>query len=714
MLLPLFALLALPAITSGEPTIPPRPLPVIAAVLATALLAALGGNRGPGGHRPRYWLDLPVAAGLGLAAGHLLFFPGMPRGHDTLTHLWGIWAVAREARAGHWMSPWLHRLGLGMPLLRFYGPLSFLVLLPLMLAGPGTAEIFKIGLAAFGALAAVTMYTAVARWTDDRRAALVAAAAWAFAPYRLLDTQYRTALGESLALALLPLVLLLGMEAVWRNGPGSRRRIALAVLPAALLVICHPISVLMTGIGMGIWILAGSLPLRRPGVLIDRLGTLAMIWLAAGALAGFFVVPFAVEVGNLELGGVAHGNAAPWFALHAVHPDELVARRLWSELRLSELAGTEADQARREMPFYFGVVLLSLLPLAAGLGRFPGEGAGENVDERPGPPPGLVWMVLAMLALTTGPVAGAVAAVFPLVAALQFPWRFLGLASCGAAVAAGLAAARLLRACGDGGGGPPRGRRLAWLARLALVIPGALVALLAVDAFPYMGAADWFPSWQRLGHIVFHPACGRAWGCSDLEPVDPPYPLRAAGSFVPPDELGGPDVSLFCCPYPEYATPASRRSFGDARNRDVLARAGVGLVAEHSHPLERLPARPYAQWRQPGSGQRGLPLPFVRAGGSIVVRSTAHGQAGRVVVLEQYFPGWQVLTPGGWREVTPTRTGLLQGDLAAGQRELRFRLSRWRPEQISGRVLSLLTLAGLALAARRGRPRTEARPPSRE
>ena len=61
---------------------------------AAGLFAVLAGT---GGAKPRPWLDLPLAAVMGLAAGHLLLFPGIPRGHDTMHHLWGVWAVAREA-----------------------------------------------------------------------------------------------------------------------------------------------------------------------------------------------------------------------------------------------------------------------------------------------------------------------------------------------------------------------------------------------------------------------------------------------------------------------------------------------------------------------------------------------------------------------------------------------------------------------------------------
>ncbi len=227
VVLPLLALGLAFALTEDEVAIHPR-LPVLAgAALLFALLA------GPGGGRPRRWIDFPLAAVLGLAAGHLLFAPGLPYGHDTISHLWGSWAAFREVQAGDLFPRWLHHVGMGEPLLQFYGPAGFFAMLPFSLAGLSSARALSAGFLALGAIAAMAMYAVVARWTGDRRAGLVAAAAYAFAPYRLLDSNYRVALGESTAMALLPLVLFGAVE-VARGSPGSgRRRLVLAAFATA-------------------------------------------------------------------------------------------------------------------------------------------------------------------------------------------------------------------------------------------------------------------------------------------------------------------------------------------------------------------------------------------------------------------------------------------------------------------------------------------------
>lgn len=630
--------------------IPPHGIVLLAAAGLFAVLAGMGGER------PRPWLDLPLAAAMGLAAGHLLFFPGIPRGHDTMHHLWGVWAVAREASSGSTL--WLHGLGLGMPVLQFYGPGTFYATLPLSLAGLSPVAVVKAGFLAFGVLAAMTMYFAVARWTGDRRAGLVAAAAYAFAPYRLLDTQYRAAFGECAALALLPLVFLFGLDAV-RNG--GRRRMALAGAAAALLIVTHPISALMSAIGLGVWTLSDFRRLPR------NLG----VWLLGAALAGFFVVPFLAGLRDLEVGRIAQGSQREYLYQHGLDLRDLLWRRPWNDLQVSSPAGDPSEGTEREMPFYFGIGLLALLPFAARQEK------------------GLPWMVLAALVLSMGKLAAWLSLAVPGLAAIQFPWRFLGLATFGAAAGAGFAAVRLLA-----------------LRHWAVLVPGAIAGILILDAAPYTGAADWFPPYERFGWIHEpDPGCGRRWGCWRHEPVDPPYPLRTAGYFLPPP---GPetDTGLFCCAYPEYTTPPARGAFTPIGNHGVLARAGVGLfVGPYTQKLVRLPAAPYAVWL--GKRQRVEPLRFERGGGEIRVQS--NGRPGTVLVLEQHFPGWQVLGEEGWLEVRPTRAGLLKARVVAGQREVRFRFHRWTGPRIAGWLLTgLASLAALALfwlpARRKGAP----------
>jgi hypothetical protein len=309
-------------------------------------------------------------------------------------------------------------------------------------------------------------------------------------------------------------------------------------------------------------------------------------------------------------------------------------------------------------------------------------------------PAAFLCMVLAALALTLGSLAAWISLAFPPLAAIQFPWRFLGLATCGAAAGAGFAAARLLDAW--------RGRR--W----AVLVPGLLAGMLMLDAFPFTGAPDWLPSYRAFGW--FHrpdPDCGKRWGCWQHEPIVAPYPFRVAGLFLPPTRPAT-EVSIFCCSFREYATHLTHKTFSPAGAPSVLAKAGVTLfVGPARQQLTELRPRPYASWWR--SGDRIEPRKFHRAGGKITVE--LDGRPGTVIVLEQYFPGWQVLTEKGWRAARSSREGLLKAQVAPGQRQLRFRFQRWSPDRIAGWLLTGLTsLALLALCLLPARPRAGPRP----
>lgn len=667
--LPFAAVPGLLVATSGAVAIRPQPVVLVAAVMLAGL-AALGGDR----RRP--W-DLPVAALLGLAAGHLLLMPGLPRGHDALPHLWGTWSFLKAIAAGDLFPRWLHHIGIGMPLTLFYGPVSFYLTVPFHLAGFPSAEAWKLGFVLHGTLAAASMFLVARRWTGDRRAALVAAVAYAFAPYRLLDANYRTAIAESAAFIVLPFFFAAMVAAVRHGG---RRRVAAAAVATALLALTHPLTAVMAATAAGIWIAVERFPRSARGVgpWLGRSARLAGVMAVGLALAGFFVVPLLFEAPATTVDrAIGLGSSGPRVALDGLRPGQLFERRLWSDVLLSLPAGREGDGTDREMPLYVGLALLALVPLAAGAGRLPCEDADTAP---PRLPVGLLWATAVALMVTLHPLNRLLALVPPL-AALQFPWRFLAIATFGLAAASGFAAARLLAACRD--------RR-----RAAAMIPGLLVALLVLDAAPYTGAADWVPHPRGFVHVYrVDPECGRPWGCWETDPVPPPYPLRVVGVFVPPTDLTA-DVANVRAGYPEYLTPAVRAQLVDPRDQVDFARFGASLRGNPGPGFEPLDAAPYARWAPLGRGAA-EPRPARRGGGRIEVE--LDGRPGRVVVIEQYFPGWQVETPEGWREVVPNRRGLLRADVAAGQRRLRFRFTEQRWDRLAGWALSAATAAALVV-----------------
>ena len=678
---PAIALLVALATTAGRVAVPPQP-----AVLAAAAVAVVAATTW-GGARPRLLPDLTLAAVAGLAASHLLLGQELPHGHDTLAHLWGTWSVSRQALAGDLYPRWLHHVGMGLPLLQFQPPLPYLATVPLAALGVPWPRTLGVAFAGFGVAAAVAMYLVVARLSGDRRAALVAATAYAFAPYRLLDAGYRMALGETAAMAVLPLALFTTAEAARRGG---RSALAAGVAVAAL-VACHPLTALTGAVAVAAWTLteASYGPVAgAPRRIIRAVARVAGCWVLGAALAGFYTVPFVFEAPFVDRASFE----APGFSRHALEPLQLVWRRPWGALLESRPAGAAGDHPAAEMPFYVGLVMLGFLLVAVTFR--PGAGhrgrSGSMVT-----PPGLLVATFTCLLLTVRPFAAWAEAAMPPLAALQFSWRFLAVASAGAAAAVGCVVAAASRQPG----------RRGW----SRLLPGLAAAALIVDAAPFTGAAERLPAAPTFGFVRQVADCGREARCWEHRPLPAPWPTRVAGMFLPPPDLAT-DVSLFWWAYPELHTPVVSSHFVDRPTQRRLAAAGVGAFAAPGEPLRLLEPAPYARWRPSGGGPAET-RPWRRAGGEIQVE--VDGRPGAVLVLEQYFPGWQVLGPDGWREAKPSPRGLLAAPVVGGQRQVRFRFTERRWDRLVGWGVSAVALLVVALGWRSGDRRPRAVPPQR-
>lgn len=639
----LLATALVPVATGGWTAVPtPWWLAVaVGAVVAWAL-------RRPGA--PDWRRDLPVAAVLGAFAAAAHLAPGMVVGHDSPDHSWGAWAYLQAWHAGDWLPLWLHHLGLGQPMPLFYGPLPFWAMAPFALVGGGPSLMISGSLVLAAAVASCTAWGAVASWTNDRRAALVAALAMAFAPYRLMDANYRLALGETWALGLFPLGIL-AFERLLAEG--SRRRFAFAAVTVALVALAHPLSLVLLAIT-----LAGLAAVRLPGERargsVGRaraLGRSALAGVTGLALAGFFVVPLAVHLRFLELTWSVEEAGERAYAAGGLRPLQLVARYLW-------------DRLDSGMPFYFGLVLGGALACAV-LG-------GRRLAPRGSPQTALALLACLSLALALSPLAR-VASQVPGLAILQFPWRFLGPASVLAALVAGCLVASA--------GFHPRIR------------PGGLATGLAlallVDGFPYTGAAYHLEPWRGL-LLASQWRRGEAAGFE----IPRPWPLRVRGSFFPPNDCCA-DLGFAQQIYHEYFTAAASESSRRLEFSSVALEGRLGRIAPWLQPIGALP---YARRYLPG-GEAPTALAFARGGGRIEVE-LPDLRGGRVEVAEQYFPGWQVEVGGRWREVAPSAEGLLTAPAPERDRRVRFRFQRWRWDRALGWALTLATAVLLALRAR--------------
>jgi hypothetical protein len=649
---------ALVPVATGGWTAVPAP-PWLAGLVAVLAVVALW-RQGP----PRASHDLPVAIAFGLAAAQAHLAPGMVLGHDVVDHAWGAWAYLQAWHAGDLGPLWLHQLGLGQPMPVFYGPLPFWAMAPFAAAGGATSAMISGSFVLASVVASGVAWLAVGRWTGDRRGALVAALAMAYAPYRLLDANYRVGLGESWSIALLPLALYAyarGLESGF-----TPRRFALVATATALITLAHPLSLALLVVAVALLAAAHWTTALRsdPRAALARIARAAAAGAAGVALAAFFLLPLASGLRHLRLGSVVDDSGRARYASHGLHPIEIVERRLWDRLLFSLPETPDEEPLDPELPSYVGLVLVGCLAAAA-LG-----GAGS--DERRSTLAMLGRFGLASLALSLVVVARWTSAV-PGISILQFPWRFLGPATAAAALAAGLLASA-----------PPFSRMR------GAVLPIALALALIGDGFSYSGAVVRVPPWQDLTLVSRF-----SWGARKHVEVPPPWPLRVAGQFLPPNRCCA-DVGLILEPYREYYTPASRELAMHAGRAGAGLRGLLGAVPQ---ALVALDAAPYARRETPTSSE---PLAFVRGGGAVEVR-LPDAEGGTIVVAEQYFPGWQVDNGTEWVAAGVTADGQLAGEVPAGRSIARFRFRRWTLERTIGWSVSVLAAAALAVSLRRRR-----------
>ncbi len=248
------------------------------------------------------WTILVLPATLPLWQPEFLF------SEDGPLHLWRIAELDRALRQGTVYPRWAPDVyfGYGSPVFNFYSPLSYYIGEFLHFLGLDLQNAIKITLACFlllGAMGAFLLARSLFASLMDKPwqrewVGFVTAAAFVYSPYFLVDIYVRAALGEALAMALLPLCVWAVRRLVFAPNISN---VLLAGLLAASLVLSHQLTALfaLPVVAGYVLILLVFLPSR------DRLHAVMSVtasgWLAA-ALGAFFWLPMLVEMRLVNLG----------------------------------------------------------------------------------------------------------------------------------------------------------------------------------------------------------------------------------------------------------------------------------------------------------------------------------------------------------------------------------------------------------------------------
>ena len=668
------------ATTEFSMGVPPTSAGLVALALLVVGLAALGLLPDRAGSR---LARLAVPAGLlalALVASQDFLRPGITWGHDIGYHAWALFTTWRSVLDGDPWPRWNPYLALGMPLLQFYCPVGYAAAWPVQALGGSAVEALRFLVIGSQLLCAVTTYASV-RWVGGSRSAgLLAAAALALAPYHLMDQTFRLALGENLAFVVLsPLVV-----AAWKVSRGERGA-APWVLGGCtgLLLLLHVLSVITIALASAPLFLWGLIWWRdRTGRRRSALAVLALCGaMTVGATAAWWLPVMAEQqytaVSRLSRPGRSISSlAATW--------KEPVQRRAWPRYGVRHRL-TETDDPGRDMPMYMGCALLALALLALFApwrsAILPSREGEPRLTAARGPPSPRPFAIVGLLVLLLAiwPFARLLDGV-PLIGRIMFPWRLYAPATVLLVLASAFALDRWSL-------GRPRLR--------GVLLAAALVAL-AVDAYPYLGAARRFPDHEGQGFVVF--------SGDRVIPTDLPRGefVRIEGAPLPPTDYGY-RVAKSRRVFPEYMSIELREKYGKyskppdiERSERFGAAARFDMWSGRHTPLD--PA-PLVAFRPEGGRFAWLHEAELEIEPERVTIQLPEGLGeGEVRLTMGHFPGWMARTDGGlWSPALRSRS-LLATLVPDGTRQVELRYSAWHPwDRPLGMVVSLLTLVGLAV-----------------
>jgi len=361
-------------------------------------------------------------AGLALTAATPLLSGRMVAGHDALEHATRTAEYARALADGIWWPGWAPDLGhgYGEPVFMFNPPLFYVLAAVPVLAGLPVVSAVNLACILLLAIGGLGMYAWSVRFLG-KLGGLVAATAYVWAPYVLLDLYVRQALTELAAACVLPWSL--WALARTCEAPG-RRRVALAAVAVGGLLLTSTPAAVVTAPALVGQIIA-LFHARRPAAAARSLAALAL----GALLSASFWVPALTERQQVRFDRLLTGQ--PAYYNHFVEPWQLLSSN-WGY-------GVSVPGPNDGMGFGLGEAHLVLAACALVLifGRHARGVVGRQL-----------WLAVALVALGAGLSMELTSPIWDRVAVLQylqFPWRFLLLAALGCATLAAAPATLLSR-----------------------------------------------------------------------------------------------------------------------------------------------------------------------------------------------------------------------------------------------------------------------------
>ena len=460
-------------------------------------------------------LPIAVIFSLCLIAIAPLLRADAPCTHDGGLHYYRVVAMRQALDDGILFTRYLPDLafGYGFPFFNYRAPASYYLTLALFLIGLALPTAMKLVYVVSIVGSALAAYL-FARDQFGPQAGLVAAVAYAYAPYQFLNALTRGNAPESLALALLPLILWAFRRLALT---GRRRWFLLSVGPLATLYLTHNISSLIFTPLLAAYLFVLWFVYRRKGHWIAAASALVL----ALGLTAFFWAPAILEKGYAQL-DASRGNRNNDFHYNFLGLAEILA------------PPKPVDTSLLNPPI---LIHLGLIPtILAAIGLVVGLVRWHDRERRAM----LVFFALAaivMVWMSTGASLW-IWENLPLISFVQFPWRFIGRAALPIAILASVAFAK-----------PPNRQPNMPLTTYLLPLASCLLLILSAfpSTYPIRGTCQGDPPYPTIGDLFAYEH--RPGGLVGADPTGSYFPTavrqKPTGSPLEVQYAAGETVTRF-------------------------------------------------------------------------------------------------------------------------------------------------------------------------